>query len=131
MRSRSRLSPSTSWRLNDAARALGGQHLPVAVAGDALGADGEHVALDVEVDAVSGHAGQVELDDEPVALAPGVHRHHRGTVGGAEDLLGEAVEVTERVGGTQQHHMSSWFCAEGPFGSWIYIERYRFYILKA
>src|SRR6478735_2013558 len=50
---------------------LGGQHLPVAVARDALGADRQHVALDVEVDALHGDPGQVELDDEAVTLAPG------------------------------------------------------------
>jgi hypothetical protein len=89
--------------------ALGCEALPVAVAGHALGLDGQHVALDVDVDAVAADARQVELDDEPVALAPGVHRHHGGAVGGArgpEQLAGKAVEVTERVGGSQQHGSS-------------------------
>jgi hypothetical protein len=40
-----------------AADALGGEHLPVAVAGDALGLDGKDVALDVEVDALRADAG--------------------------------------------------------------------------
>jgi hypothetical protein len=90
-----------------AARPLGREHLPVAVAGDPLGPHGEHVALDVQVDAVAAHARQVELEHEAVTLAPGVHRHDCGTVGGAQQLVGQAVELPERVRRTKQHHNSS------------------------
>ena len=70
-----------------------------------LGLHGQHVALHVELDRVGVHARQVERDDEAVSVAPGVHRH--GASAGttcpvvAEDLLGQAVQLTERVGAHQ------------------------------
>src|SRR5215212_2441503 len=87
----------------DAPRPLGRQHLPVTVAWHPLCSHRQNVALDVEVDRVLRHTGQVELDPEGVALAPGIHRHHGRSVGGAEQLSGETVEVAERVGGSEQH----------------------------
>ena len=70
----------------------------------ALGPDGDNVPFDVQVDRARVDAGQVELDVENDPVPPGVHRHHRraseGAVG-AEDLLGESVQFTERVGAHQ------------------------------
>lgn len=45
-------------------------------------------------DRVGVDAGQIELDHEILAVAAGIHRHHRRAgegAGGAEDLLGEPV----------------------------------------
>src|SRR5699024_9912731 len=86
---------------------LGRQGLPVAVARDALCTDREYVALHVEVDAFGRDAGKIELDDEALTFSPGIHRHHGRTVRRAEHLLSQTIEVTERVSGTDQHHMSS------------------------
>jgi len=87
-----------------ALRPLGGERLPVAVARRALRLDGQDVALHVDVERVRGDPGQVELDDEAVPLAPCVHRHDRRARrgAGAQELLGEPVEVAEGVG-THQH----------------------------
>ena len=93
------MSPSTSCRLN---RPVGRSEASISQSpfgAGALGLDRQHVALDVDVERLGTNAGQVELDDEGVALAPGVHRHHGRTRRGAgtEELLGEPVEVPERV----------------------------------
>ena len=86
-----------------APRTLGDDHLrAVDLHRPPLGPDGEDVLLDRQVDGVSTDAGQVEVDVEGVAIAVGIHRH-RGRPGGcSEELLGEPVEVTERVG-THKH----------------------------
>ena len=78
---------------------LGDDHLgAVDRLGPPLGADGEHVLLDGQLDRLGADAGQVEVDVEGVALAVGVHRHGRRPGGCPEELLGEPVEVAERVG---------------------------------
>ena len=100
----SRWSPRTSWRLNTPRGRSASDELRVAGPGWALGPDGDHVAFHVDVDRVLADAGQVELDVEAVTLAPGVHQHGRGSGQGAlrgEELLGEAVQLTERVGADQ------------------------------
>ena len=43
-------------------------------------------------------AGQVQADVEVVAVPVGVHGHRGGPGGGAEHLLGEPVQLAERVG---------------------------------
>jgi hypothetical protein len=68
---------------------------------------GENVALDGQVDRVGVAAGQVEQDDELVALAVGVDRHRCRPSRGAEHLLGHSVEFTERIGAHQHAQHSS------------------------
>jgi hypothetical protein len=59
----------------------------------------------MDVERLGTNTGQVELDDEAVTLPLGVHRHHGWTRRRArtEELLGESVEVAERVGAPHQH----------------------------
>ena len=71
-----------------------------------LGMDGQDVLLDGQIDRRRVDAGQVELDHERLALPEGIDGHGGGTGGGAEDLLREAVEVTERIG-AHEHETSS------------------------
>ncbi len=66
--------------------------------GGPLGLHRQDVLLDGEVDRGGVHAGEVEVDIEGVALTLGDDRHGARPSGGAEDLLGQAVEVPERVG---------------------------------
>ena len=49
---------------------------------------------------------QIQLDDELVSVAPGVHGHDGRTSHGAEGLVGESVEFPEWVS-THQHCPSS------------------------
>ena len=88
--------------------ALGNLHLDLLAGGDraALGLDRQHVLLDVQLDGVLGHARQVEADHELLALAPGVQRHRvrarpGAGRGAAQQLRGEPVQFTERVGAHQ------------------------------
>ena len=52
---------------------------------------------------LAGIALVLRLEDEAVTLTPGVHGHHRGPRRGpgAQHLLSQTVEVTERVGAHQ------------------------------
>src|SRR5205807_9455477 len=64
-----------------------------------FGPHGEHVLLNGEVDRGGVYPGEVEVDDEAVTVAVGVHRH-RGLMGRAGLLgeqLGEAVHLPVRV----------------------------------
>ena len=83
----------------DARWPLGDDHLSaVGMDRGALGADGQHVLLDSQADGIGLDARQVEVDVEAVAAAIGVHQHRGRPGGGAENLLGEPVQLTERVG---------------------------------
>jgi hypothetical protein len=63
-----------------------------------LGPHGQHILLDGQLDRLRLDARQVELDDEPVAAAAGVHRERpRRARRGGRELLGEPVELAERV----------------------------------
>src|SRR5690606_3967494 len=72
-----------------------------------LGPDGQHVALDVQVDRRRVHPGQVELRPEVLAVAPGVHRHHRRRRGRTEQVLGQPVQLTKRISAHQHHGFTS------------------------
>jgi hypothetical protein len=92
---------------------LGSQHLALAAAWRPFGLDGQHVPLDVDVQGLGLDAGQVELDQERVAVSPGIHRHHGRTRRGAgtHQLLCQPVELTEGVGAHQHdYHLHSAFC---------------------
>jgi hypothetical protein len=103
MWSASRVSPGEDLAGEGAGGPFGDDHVgAVGQRGGALGADGEHVLLDGQVDGPGGDPGQVQADVEVVALAPGVHRHRGGAGGGAEHLLGEPVQLAERVGAQRQ-----------------------------
>ena len=120
MRSASSVSPRITWRLNTPrGRSEATNSTSGPVDGCALGSDGQHVAFDVEVDALGVDAGQIELHDELVAVAPRVHGHGRRTGHGPEDLLGETIELTERVG-TNKHGCLlrlPWRCPPHPRAS--------------
>src|SRR5439155_20536680 len=78
--------------------ALAGKHLVALRRGPgALSLDREHVALDGDVDRVGVGTRQVEAQLDMVAVTERVHRHPLRPLGTAEDLLGEPVEVSERV----------------------------------
>jgi ABC-2 type transport system ATP-binding protein len=67
-----------------------------------FGPHGEHVLLNGEVDRVGVDPGEVEVDDEAVILAVGVHRH-RGLMGGA-GLLGEQLGEAVNLSGWVEAH---------------------------
>ena len=80
-------------------RPFGGDHLDLGIPGRPFGSDGDHVAFHVQVYRVGSDAGKVELDDKRVAIAPGIHRHHRGprqSAVRAQELLGQLVQLAER-----------------------------------
>ena len=105
-RSASSESPRKSCRLNVPYGPLADEQLDVVVGPPfAVHVDGQHVALDRQVEGVGADAGHVELDDEVVALAVGVDRHGGGSSVRAEDLLGDPVELVERIG-AHQHVVS-------------------------
>jgi hypothetical protein len=59
-----------------------------------LGPHGQNVLLDGQIDRRGLDAREVELDDEPVAAAVGVHRERpRRPRRGRRELLGEPVEL--------------------------------------
>jgi hypothetical protein len=101
-----------------AAWSFGGEHLLVLVVAGTFGADGDDVALDIEVDRVGGDTGNVEFDDEGIALAPRVRRHDRRPghdALSAEDLLGEPVQFAVRVGAHQHRvHLHASLLDSGP-----------------
>lgn len=79
-------------------------HALALTAGTALGLHGEHVPLHVDVDRLRVHPGQIEADHVLVAGAVGVQRHRGRTrpgTGRAQELLGQTVQLTERVGAHQ------------------------------
>src|SRR3954451_23955755 len=75
---------------------------PVGLGPLAFGMDRQHVLLDRQVNRLGLDAGKIELHHELFAVAVRVDGHRRRPGRGAERLLGESVEVTERVG-THQH----------------------------
>jgi hypothetical protein len=97
-----------------AARPLGHLQLDVltGLGGSTLGLHGQHVPFHVQLDRVRRHPGEVEGDHELVAVAVGVHRHGCRSAPRsrrvAEDLLGQAVQLTKRVG-AHQHRRSTPF----------------------
>src|ERR1035437_2358291 len=111
-RSVSRLSPRNSCRLNTPrGRSAAIISVPLAARTGRSAFHGEHVALNVEVDVFSFHPWQVKLHNELVPIAPGIHRQGRWARGGAEDLLGEPVKLTEGIGAHQHLHHSPACCA--------------------
>jgi hypothetical protein len=88
--------------------ALVDQHLDVVQFGtDALRVHGQDVALHRQVDGLRIHPGQIEVDDELLAPAEGIDRHRGGPRWRAEHLLGEPVEITERIGAHQHRFLPS------------------------
>lgn len=66
-----------------------------------LGSDGHRIALDAQVDGCRVDAGKVELDDEAVAVAVGVHGD-AGLAGLTPGLVKDTVELAQRIE-THQH----------------------------
>jgi hypothetical protein len=64
----------------------------------------QHIAFHRQVDRRRIASGQIEQDDELVALAVGVDRNRRRASRRAEHLLGDPIELTERIGTHQRMH---------------------------
>jgi hypothetical protein len=77
-----------------------------------LSSDGQHVLLDGQLDRGRLDAREVELDDESIAAAVGVHRERpRRTRRGGRELLGEPVKLPKRV--KAQEHDGAPCCRVG------------------
>jgi hypothetical protein len=62
-----------------------------------LGGHTEHVLLDGEVDRVRVDAGEIEMQEDHVPPPVGIHRDRSNLNGSSESLLGEAVQIPERI----------------------------------
>ena len=68
-----------------------------------LSPDGQDVPLNIQIDRVHVHARQVHRDDELVLFPPGIQGYRRRVRRSAQHLLGQPVQLPERIAHHQHH----------------------------